>query len=105
MKLRGVAERWAVRVIAPAVFFLTRGPAGIRGRGLADIFGGVEREEVGEMSGEETTSVSRPAWVDGVGSGVGFIEPNAPWVGWGRLQPMSEWVVRASWPGRQAQFV
>ena len=55
MKLRGVAERGAVRFVAPAVFFLTRGPAGILGRGLADIFG-VTGKEVGETSGEELSS-------------------------------------------------
>lgn len=62
----------------PAVFFLTRGPAGILGRGLADIFGGGGREEVGGTGGEGNTSVSGPSWVDGVDSVVGFIEPNAP---------------------------
>ena len=73
MKLRGVAERGAVRFVAPAVFFLTRGPMGILGRGLEDILWA----EVGETSGEERSSMWRPAWV-GVGSGVGFMEPNAP---------------------------
>lgn len=63
--------------MVPAVFFLTRGPAGILGRELAGILGGGERGEVGETSGEGASSVSRPAWVGGVGSGVGFIEPNA----------------------------
>lgn len=73
MKLRGVAERGVVRVVAPAVFFLTRGPAGILGRGLADIFGCAERGEMGEMSGSEGGPAS-----EGVGSEVGFIEPNTP---------------------------
>ena len=59
----------------------------------------------GGMGGEETASVSRLAWVDGVGSGVGFIEPNVPLVGRECLKLMSEWVVCASSPGRQAQFV
>jgi hypothetical protein len=91
-----------VRTIAPAVFFLTRGPAGILGRELADIFWGTGRGEVGETSGEGTVSVSGPAWVGGEGSGVVFIEPNVPWIPWGRLQPVSEWVVCASLSRRQA---
>ena len=58
--------------MAPAVFFLTRGPAGILGRGLADILGNAERGEAGERTGGEWRSMRRPAWV-GVGSGVEFM--------------------------------
>lgn len=56
VKLRGVAERGAVRFVAPAVFFLTRGPAGILGRGLADILGVTGKGKAGETSGEEWSS-------------------------------------------------
>jgi len=88
-----------VRFEAPVVFFLTRGPAGILGRGLEDIFGVAERGEVGEMSGEEYSSIRRPAWV-GVGSVEGFMEPNALWIPQERLREVSERGVRVPFPGR-----
>ena len=75
MKLRGVVERGVVRLVTPAVFFLTRGPRGILGRGLVDILGAAERGEAGEVNGEGRSSRWRPAWV-GVGSGVGFMGPD-----------------------------
>lgn len=65
-----------MRFVAPAVFFLTRGPAGILGRGL-DILEVVERGEVGETSGEENGSMRRPACA-GVGSVEGFMELSVP---------------------------
>jgi hypothetical protein len=101
VKLRGVAEREAVRFVAPTVGFLTRGPAGILGRGLADILTVVERGEEGETAGAECGSMWRPAWV-GVDSGVGFMEPNAPLTPRKRLQDVSGRGVRACVPGRQA---
>jgi len=83
------------------VFFLTRGPAGILGRGPADILGAGERGEEGETKGEENSSMRRPARV-GDGSGVGFMEPSAPWVPWERLTEVSKRGVRVCFPGRQA---
>ena len=80
MKLRGAVERGAVRFVAPAVVFLTRGPAGILGRGLADILEVAERGEVGEMSGGERSWMRRPAWVGVGSSGVGSMERNVPWI-------------------------
>lgn len=68
-----------MRFVAPAVIFLTRGPAGILGRELADILGVAERGEVGETSGEENRSMWRPAWA-GVGAVVGSMGPNVPWI-------------------------